>query len=370
MSDEPDTKDRDKDEGESRRRTSSLVSGAQAGATWLRILHAAGLRPRDSVVIDEDSPSSPDTSKNTRLPDALPVPDPDPDAADTADGPDPTSKSKSKAKAKAKANPNPNPDAASEAKPPGNPPAPPTPPARMSHPALVVTGDGPPASAHDATVAEYVRPAPERSASSPALGALSLGMGMGMGAPAQAVPPRSPPAPAQTPEADTRPVSNMLDGALEPSGTRVTRALGSQIEAVLAAQEEIGKRHLALEGWRTGQDGEHPTDARDAKDKDGDADGADAAAAAGAASGRELEKRAQGVEDIMARVSTAPRGVVCIELTAARRALGRAQDVPRARHAVARVPREQAGRGRDPRARCADGRHGGAPRPRPACSRP
>lgn len=184
--------------------------------------------------------------------------------------------------------------------------------------AEVKPGPGPP-SAHDTIVSQFVRPAAERSQSSPA-----------MGAPAPLVPPLPSLSPQTEHPEDSRPVSSMLDGALEPSGTRVTRALGSQIEAVLAAQEEIGKRHLALEGWKSDDlarmaradfsNKEPRADdirfkaARDAKaaelkaskDKDSGKEKAKKEGERKEATEvtvHELEKRAQGVEDIMARVS-------------------------------------------------------------------
>lgn len=258
----------------SRRRSS--FAGTQA--TWLRFL-PPGLRPRDSAL--DDSPPSP-AAKRASLPAADEASDTKGDDKPAKDAGASNENAKEKAKEKDK-------DTKPKANPkPGNPapPSAPAPAAAQTMPA------GPPASAHDAVVAPFVRPAPERSQSSPALGA-----------PAHAVPPLASPAPPAQVE-DSRPVSSMLDGALEPSGTRVTRALGSQIEAVLAAQEEIGKRHLALEGWRSGRSGR-----KDAKDKEGK-EGKEGTAKDGkqkegkdGSEYHELERRAQGVEDIMARVS-------------------------------------------------------------------
>lgn len=307
----------------SRRRASSFAGG-QAGATWFRFLHAAGLRPapggasnRNSVIEDE-SPPSPTRSKRASQP---PPPDAPNAEADTNE--------KANDKANEKTNDKKDNDKRDSKLPEKQPSAPPMSTQTQTHPPLVLA-DGPPPSAHDAIVANFVRPAPERSQSSPALG---------VGAPAQALPPLAP-SPEEQQVEDSRPVSSMLDGALEPSGTRVTRALGSQIEAVLAAQEEIGKAHLALEGWRTGKElardskdskesKEKDAKARDSKDskekdskekdakdvkegkeKDGkEKDGKDAKeeeSNEGENSARELEKRAKGVEDIMARVSSSP----------------------------------------------------------------
>ncbi|WOO81485.1 uncharacterized protein LOC62_03G005007 [Vanrija pseudolonga] len=100
------------------------------------------------------------------------------------------------------------------------------PPTLPPNPANIASHEAPdspaPASAHDAIVSRLlVRPAmPARSASAPTAAETPMG----------------------------RSVAELMDAPLEPSGARVTNALNSHISAVLAAQEEIGRAHLALEG--------------------------------------------------------------------------------------------------------------------------
>lgn len=129
------------------------------------------------------------------------------------------------------------------------------PPTLPPNPSNIVSHEAPdspaPASAHDAIVARLLaRPAmPARSAS----------------------------APTAASDAPERSVAELMDAPLEPSGARVTKALNSHIEAVLAAQEEIGRAHLALEGIGD------PFEDR-------------------AESARQLAAREAGVDAIMARV--------------------------------------------------------------------
>lgn len=109
-----------------------------------------------------------------------------------------------------------------------------------------------PPSMHDALVSTLTRPLPpshpptppplSRSASSPGPSAMTGG---GTGA-TGAAPQRS-----ATHGGDNEKgvaVEKLLAGALEADGERVTRALRDQIEAVLAAQDAIGRAHLSLEG--------------------------------------------------------------------------------------------------------------------------
>lgn len=84
---------------------------------------------------------------------------------------------------------------------------------------------------------------------------------------------------SDTEDLEEKSVAALLDGPLEPNGVRVTKALATQMEAVLHAQEEIGRAHLALEGiCQPGKDRKKSTLA-------------------------ELEARAASVDEIMNRVS-------------------------------------------------------------------
>lgn len=104
-------------------------------------------------------------------------------------------------------------------------------------------------------------------------------------------------------EVDSRLVSAMLNGPLDAGGGRVTRALGSQIEAVLSAQVEIGRAHLALEGIGAAQTASLNLVNTTTPGEEGNEKGAEAVAADEA----DLARRQQGVEDIMARVSLSLR---------------------------------------------------------------
>ncbi len=95
------------------------------------------------------------------------------------------------------------------------------------------------------------------------------------------------------------PLSTMLRGPLDASGGGVTRALGTHIEAVLSAQVEIGRAHLALEGIGCGKpaglDLVNPPPGDDAEEKTPDTEDEDADEA-------DLLRRQQGVEELMAKV--------------------------------------------------------------------
>jgi hypothetical protein len=95
------------------------------------------------------------------------------------------------------------------------------------------------------------------------------------------------------------PLSAMLRGPLDASGGGVTRALGTHIEAVLSAQVEIGRAHLALEGIGCGKpaglDLVNPPPGDDADEKTPDTEDEDADEA-------DLLRRQQGVEELMAKV--------------------------------------------------------------------
>ncbi|KAL1411182.1 hypothetical protein Q8F55_002133 [Vanrija albida] len=130
---------------------------------------------------------------------------------------------------------------------------PPTLPPNPSNVASHEAPDSPaPASAHDAVVARLL-------ASRPPL------------------PPRAASAPSVPSEA--RSIAELMAAeTLEPSGARVSRALNDHIAAVLAAQDEIGRAHLALEGIGD------PFEDR-------------------GASARQLHAREAGVDAIMARLA-------------------------------------------------------------------
>ncbi|KLT41991.1 hypothetical protein CC85DRAFT_302715 [Cutaneotrichosporon oleaginosum] len=96
------------------------------------------------------------------------------------------------------------------------------------------------------------------------------------------------------------PLSTMLRGPLDASGGGVTRALGSHIEAVLSAQVEIGRAHLALEGIGAvkpaGLDLVNPPQGEGEEEAQRVADAADADEA-------DLLRRQKGVEELMAKLS-------------------------------------------------------------------
>ncbi|CAK9780855.1 unnamed protein product [Cutaneotrichosporon oleaginosum] len=109
------------------------------------------------------------------------------------------------------------------------------------------------------------------------------------------------------------PLSTMLRGPLDASGGGVTRALGSHIEAVLSAQVEIGRAHLALEGIGAvkpaGLDLVNPPQGEGEEEAQRVADAADADEA-------DLLRRQKGVEELMAKVSMShptASGAVAIE---------------------------------------------------------
>jgi hypothetical protein len=110
---------------------------------------------------------------------------------------------------------------------------------------------------------------------------------------------------------DSRPVIKLLDGPLEPSGGRVTRALTAQIEAVLNAQEEIARAHLALEDVGALQPPPPPPPIEPIPEEGEEVDKekekakekkAAAAAAAAKKQFEELEKRSASVDEIMHKV--------------------------------------------------------------------
>ncbi|GMK55451.1 hypothetical protein CspeluHIS016_0205070 [Cutaneotrichosporon spelunceum] len=95
-------------------------------------------------------------------------------------------------------------------------------------------------------------------------------------------------------------LSALLRGPLDASGGGVTRALGSHIEAVLSAQEEIGRAHLALEGIgalkpaRLDLVNSPPEQGQAAAERAAEDDDPDEA---------DLLRRQQGVEELMAKLS-------------------------------------------------------------------
>ncbi|BEI85400.1 hypothetical protein CcaverHIS002_0508010 [Cutaneotrichosporon cavernicola] len=190
-----------------------------------------------------------------------------------------------------------------------------------------------PSSAHDAVVNKLLnRPIVHRSNSTP-VPESAFGPDMHRTLSGTRTPKDSERARDQTPSEAIRdsPLSTLLRGPLDASGDGVTRALGSHIEAVLSAQVEIGRAHLALEG--IGAPKPARLDLVNSTLDEGE-DEAERAAEADDADEADLLRRQQGVEELMAKLSTLATSIKSYHAIGTPALIFPRTGLPHQRHAV------------------------------------
>ncbi|BEJ16251.1 hypothetical protein CspHIS471_0508560 [Cutaneotrichosporon sp. HIS471] len=191
-----------------------------------------------------------------------------------------------------------------------------------------------PSSAHDAVVNKLLNRPPiiHRSNSTP-VPESAFGPGMYRTLSGTRTPNDPERARDQTPSDAMRdsPLSTLLRGPLDASGGGVTRALGSHIEAVLSAQVEIGRAHLALEG--IGAPKPARLDLVNSTSDEGE-DAAERAAEADDADEADLLRRQQGVEELMAKLSTLATSIKSYHAIGTPALIFPPAGLPHQRHAV------------------------------------